>query len=86
MDIRNLNEVLVHLRDRLFNNRCWRDLGLELGIFSNTLDTIEEDHPRNAKRCLQECLSKWLRGADGVRAKGRITLARLNLAITSIEQ
>ena len=60
MTIRNLVEILQVLKDGHFPTIKWFDLGLYLGLSYNNLNTIEENYPRDAERCLRECLAKWL--------------------------
>ena len=48
------------LKDRHFQTKKWIDLGLYLGLFYTDLKTIEDNYPRDAERCLRECLAKWL--------------------------
>ena len=43
-----------------FQNKKWRKLGLYLGLIHTDLKTIEDNYPRDAERCLEECLAKWL--------------------------
>ena len=60
MTIRDLVEILRVLKGRHFQTVKWFDLGLYLGLFHNDLKIIEENYPRDAERCLRECLAKWL--------------------------
>ena len=41
----------------------WYQLGVQLGISSATLSTIESDYPRDAQRCTTEVIIRWLRNA-----------------------
>ena len=62
-------------------------LGLEFGLSkTTTLDTIENNHPQNAYRCLKECLSKWLGRADNVDSKGGATWDSLSDALRSMDE
>ena len=54
------------LRNACFGNDMWKELGLELGLQPGTLGVIENNHSRNADRCHDECLTKWLQRADNV--------------------
>ena len=60
MTIRNLVEILRVLKDGHFQFNNWFDLGLYLDLNYNDLKAIEDNYPRDAKRCLRECLAKWL--------------------------
>ena len=60
MTIRNLIDILRVLKDGHFQTIKWFDLGLYLGLSYNDLKTIEHNYPRDAERCLRECLAKWL--------------------------
>ena len=41
----------------------WHHLGVQLGIDSATLNTIEYNCHRDAQRCMTEVISMWLRNA-----------------------
>ena len=60
MTIRDLVEILRVLRNGHFQTTKWFDLGLYLGLFHDDLEIIEENYPRDARRCLRKCLAKWL--------------------------
>ena len=60
MTIRDLVEILRVLKDGHFQTVKWFDLGLYLGLFHDDLKIIEDNYPRDAKRCLRECLALWL--------------------------
>ena len=62
------------------------ELGLKLGLKKNTLDAIETNYPRDAHRCLIECLSKWLERADDVDSKGGATWDSLSDALRSMDE
>ena len=38
----------------------WRKLGIYLNIPAHTLETIDENNPRNAGRCRDVMVEKWL--------------------------
>ena len=61
MTIRDLVEILRVLKDGHFQTVKWFDLGLYLGLIHDDLKIIEDNYPRDAKRCLRECLAKWLK-------------------------
>ena len=61
MGINDLEKkVLYVLKRSNFSTDKWFDLGLKLGISYNDLKTIETNYPREAQRCLIDCLAKWL--------------------------
>ena len=39
----------------------WKRLGVNLGIPTETLDTIAADHPHSSQNCLLEMLNQWLK-------------------------
>ena len=41
----------------------WKFIGIELGIDTGTLDTIDMDN-RKAEQCLMELITLWLRGIN----------------------
>ncbi|XP_019853915.1 PREDICTED: WASH complex subunit FAM21 homolog [Amphimedon queenslandica] len=61
LTIDDLVEILRVLKSGHFQTTNWSDLGLYLGLTHDELDVIEADYPQNAKRCLRECLAKWLK-------------------------
>ena len=63
------------LKDCDFPDKEWLNLGLNLGLTKNTLDSIEVNYPRDVHRCLVECLSKWLKKADKVVSPTHETLS-----------
>ena len=60
-----LREVRLLLQESKFFESKWLDLGDQLGLHPNTLNTIEANHSDVSRR-LRETLVKWLAGADGV--------------------
>uniref|UniRef100_A0A1X7V2R5 Death domain-containing protein n=1 Tax=Amphimedon queenslandica TaxID=400682 RepID=A0A1X7V2R5_AMPQE len=60
LTITNLLDIIRVLEKCNFQNRKWRKLGLCLGLIHPELKTIEDNYPRDAERCLEECLAKWL--------------------------
>ena len=62
--IRLTKNDLKEVRNKVFPATSkWYDLGLELGILSDDLDTIKKgnDEPQD---CLREVLKRWLDNAD----------------------
>lgn len=78
LDVTNLQEILEALREGLFPDHRWLDLGLSLSLMHNDLAVIEADRP-TAHRRLQEMLSLWLR-------RGRATWNRLAAGLEYIEE
>ena len=70
-DITHLSAVFEALEKHMFPCRRWFELGLLLGILQPTLAKIEKDHRDDVVRCLQECLTCWLRRVDQVDENGR---------------
>ena len=60
LTIRDLVDIVRVLKDGSFQTIKWFDLGLYLGLIHNDLKVIETNYPRDAERCLRECLAKWL--------------------------
>ena len=42
----------------------WFNLGLALGLSNSTLNTIEHNNPRDARRCLTEMVNDWLHNSQ----------------------
>ena len=59
MGINDLNEIVNALERSNFSADKWFSLGLKLDVSHNDLKTIEMNYPRDAQRCLTECLAKW---------------------------
>jgi len=38
----------------------WYQLGVQLEIPPATLNTLERDHPHDARRCMTEVITRWL--------------------------
>uniref|UniRef100_A0A1X7UDF7 Death domain-containing protein n=1 Tax=Amphimedon queenslandica TaxID=400682 RepID=A0A1X7UDF7_AMPQE len=60
LTIRDLVDIVRVLKDGSFQTIKWFDLGLYLGLIHNDLKVIETNYPRDAERCLRECLAKWI--------------------------
>ena len=82
-DTKDLVQVLKALRDNGFGTTNWMDLGLNLGLYINTLHTIEGNKHTLGDR-LNECLSAWLKLQDDVKAKGGATWSSLVAALRDI--
>ncbi|XP_019861422.1 PREDICTED: uncharacterized protein LOC109589877 [Amphimedon queenslandica] len=82
LNITDLDEILTHLKKGHYPSSNWKELGLKLGLYDNTLSTIESNYSKVEDR-LRECLAKWLQRADGVDAKGGATWTTL---INALEQ
>ena len=85
LDITYLNEILKLLKYGLFNGG-WKTLGLKLGLYDPTLNTIQANYPRGNDACLTECIAKWLQRADGVDSKGGANYVTLAEALEEMDQ
>ena len=83
LDINDLVRVLKALNDNGFGTNNWMDLGLNLGLYMPTLNTIESNKHTGGDR-LKECLSAWLELQDGVKEKGGATWFSLVTALRDI--
>ena len=59
----SLLEVTAELREA---GPAWFDLGLALGLFQHTLESIQNED--DIGHCLTETLAAWLQGRDGAAA------------------
>ena len=84
-DITHLSAVFEALKKQ-FPCRRWFELGLLLGILQPTLQKIEVDHRNDVVRCLQECLTCWLRRVDQVDENGRPSWDVLVSALKKMEE
>ena len=82
----DLIDIIDLLKRYRFPEKRWIDLGLRLGLHKNTLDTIERNHPGDVSRCLTECLTQWLCGADNVNSRGGATWDSLSTALRSMNE
>ena len=85
IDHRHLNDVLEALKDSGFRNAGWFRLGLTMGLYDTTLDSIKDKYT-DSSECLRECLAKWLRRSDKVDSKGRPSLYTLAKALERIDE
>ena len=69
-DIKDLKEVRNLLTSKGFTTSNWNELGLQLGLYHNTLEAIREKEREDSNKCLTKCLSAWLRKEDGVEKEG----------------
>ena len=86
IDLDDHVSVLELLDKCRFPVKRWRILGLRLGLSSNTLDIIERNHPFDIERCLDECLSRWLRRVDNVDNRRGATWDSLSTALRSMKE
>ena len=77
--------MLTKLRNAGFDSN-WRELGQNLGLRPGTLNVIEQNYPKSADRCLDECVTKWLQRADDVDTKGMPTYDVLADALVASNQ
>lgn len=54
------------LKEAMFGAISWKDLGLALGLYINTLDIIEREKG-DCNDYLQKTIQKWLKNADNVK-------------------
>ena len=60
LDIKHLRDVKKALRG--FNKKKWKDLGEELGLDEEVLETVSADHKgEGIEECFREMLKHWLR-------------------------
>lgn len=74
------------LRKRGFQQTSWQSIGLELGLYQPTLETIDKKYRGDPSECLRECLASWLRLQDKVREKGGANWTTLVNALKNIGQ
>ena len=85
MTIRDLVDIVRVLKDGSFQTIKWFDLGLYLGLIHNDLKVIESNYPRDAERCLRECLAKWL--TDDIEATwNKLAIAAGEVGKTSVAE
>ena len=73
------------LKNGLFNG-SWKTLGLKLGLYDPTLNSIQTNNPVDVDACLRECIASWLQRADGVDSKGEANYVTLAEALEEMEQ
>uniref|UniRef100_A0A1X7SPW9 Uncharacterized protein n=1 Tax=Amphimedon queenslandica TaxID=400682 RepID=A0A1X7SPW9_AMPQE len=57
----HLHDVRMLLKEGKFSNAEWFDFGLGLGLYYDTLKSIEKDYPRDTKGCVRECSGEMVR-------------------------
>ena len=84
LDINDLQYVLDTLNKAGFLQWEWELLGSALGLYPSTQKTIEAAHSGDEKRCLRQCLVKWLETADAVDYEGGPRMTSLYAALEDI--
>ena len=85
-DIRDLDVVIKELTStQHLPSAVWYDLGLQLGLYDNTLKDIKANYEDVTER-FRECMSAWLRGEDKVKDKGGPSWLSLVLALKTLEK
>ena len=85
-DIRDLDIVIKELTStQHLACAVWHDLGLQLGLYDNTLKDIKANYEDVTER-FRECMSAWLRGEDKVKDKDGPSWLSLVLALETLEK
>ena len=79
-----MKEIINALADNHFETPKWSQLDLQLGLLQPTLASIRTKNRDNPEECLQECLTKWLKGVDKVGENGGPTVESLVSALKRI--
>ena len=69
-----------------FKRDRWFELGLELGLFPNTLEFNKLEYDRNPAKCFRRMLSQWLHGEDNVQKEGGATWVSLVKALKRLKE
>ena len=80
-EISELSKVLKELKPYT----DWKRLGLILGLYYPTLDTIERNND-TMQSCMMEMLAAWLKKKDGVLKEGGPTWLQLKQALRTLEE
>ena len=84
IDIRDLDTVIKELTStQHLACTVWHDLGLQLGLYDNTLKDIKANYEDVVER-FRECMSAWLRGEDKVKDKDGPSWLSLVLPLETI--
>ena len=81
LDITKLGDVVNILEKHKFCKAEWEDLGLKLGLYHPTLQTIKAEFSGNVNGAFTQCLLLWLKGQDDVAKNGGATWKSLVNAI-----
>ena len=84
IDIKDLDNVSGILVKEGFDVSSWLCLGLELGLYHQTLKAIDIKNGRDPMNCLLDCLAAWLKGQDKVKEKGGANWTTLARALDKI--
>ena len=69
--------TLQELSNELHSIANWHCLGLNLGLQGHQLREIEQNYPRDSKRCKNEMLDVWLRSSKNRTWKAVVTALHL---------
>ena len=83
LDVCHLDDILTDLKEGYYYSSNWKELGLKLGLYDNTLSAIESSSSSDVDDCLRKCIAKWLQRADFVDDKGMPTWSTL---VNALEQ
>ena len=60
----SVDDLAAVLRKLYPANTEWYNLGLELGLGSSTLDSIDAKYSSDPSQCFRQVLKEWLKGID----------------------
>ena len=83
-DLTHLDIVTTYVREKRIPNSSWESLGLQLGLYQPTLDDIDAKNRGDPTKCLQDCLTAWLKEKDKVIEKGGANMDSLTNALKNI--
>ena len=69
--------TLQELSNELHSIENWHCLGVSLGLKGHQLREIEQNYPRDTKRCKNEMLDVWVRSSKNCTWEAVITALRL---------
>ena len=84
VEIGYLKDIVNALSESNFSRSRWLPLGLQLGLIQPTLKDIGAMCNEDPEKCLCECLTCWLKGADKVNESGGPTVESLATALNKI--
>ena len=85
-DITHLDEIEQSLVINHFPKAKWLPFGLKLGLHMTTLEALEAKHRGDDGRCLLDCISLWLKRADGTKSKGPASWDTLANALRKMDE
>ena len=81
-DQSSVSEILLYVR----RVTQWRYLGLNLGLYPDTLEKIDEHRRGKVDNIMIDVITYWIQGIDGVEKRGGATIKNLVSALQNMDE